>query len=692
MSPKKKIPIALHLCLCAATDGFDSSINEAGRFTKPTDDDGSKWAQYDEDLFQTARLVTCGLYVNIVLKDYVRTILALNRTSSSWSLDPRTKEGKNLFSKGSPEGVGNQVSVEFNAIYRWHSVISLKDEQWTMAEMKRLLSGQDPATAPWETVVRALHSWMAGVPDEPEQRTFENLQRLPDGTFKDEDLVKILTESIDDPAGSYGANKVPKCMRSIEILGIIQARTWNLGTLNEFRSFVGLTKHTTFEDINPDPQVAAKLRQLYDSPDSVEMYPGLVAEKAKPPMTPGSGLCGNYSMTQAILSDAVALVRGDRYYTIDYTPGRLTNWGYNEVDYDTDIDGGQVMSKLIFRAFPRHFVNNSIYAHFPFVTPKENQKIHDNLGTAKQYSWEKPRERPNIVIIKSHKAVTQILENQQDFKVTWGEAINFLTKSSNGKVWAKDFCLAGDGKANTKNRDFISKCLYPLDAPWRLEAKKFFRLTTERLLKHHSYAVPPMETSSPIVRTHEVDLIRDVIALSVANFSAALWSLPIKTVHTPRGIYTEEQLSLVLFATFAAIFLDADPANSFKLRTQAREVMQQLGSLVELNARVAKAGHGLVGSLVSTLSSFIYPPSPEWPTLKSYGDSMIQRMLREQGSSVEKAVWGSILSTSVAGGANQTLLLSQAVDYYLGDGSEHLPEMYKLAHAGIKAADEQLMR
>lgn len=667
------------------------SINESGRFTKPTGDDESAWSQYDEDLFQTGRLITCGLYVNIVLKDYVRTILALNRTNSNWSLDPRTKEGKNIFSNGSPEGVGNQVSVEFNVIYRWHSVISLRDEQWTIAEMKRLLKGQDPTTASTKDVLGALRSWLESVPAEPEQRTFEDLQRLPDGTFKDDDLVKILTESIEDTAGSYGANKVPQCLRAVEVLGIMQSRYWNLGTLNEFRSFVGLTKHTTFEDINPDPEVAARLRQLYDSPDSVEMYPGLVAEKPKPPMTPGSGLCGNYSMTQAILSDAVALVRGDRYYTVDYTPGRLTNWGFNEADYDTNVDGGQVMSKLIFRAFPNHFVNDSIYAHFPFVTPKENLKIHENLGTSNQYNWEKPKGRSSLVIIKSYKAVTQVLDNQRDFKVTWGEAMNFVTKSSNGQAWSKDFSLAGDGKANLENRQFTMKCLYPAQTPWREETKDFFRITTARLLKKHAYPLPQTQTSSS-VRTYEVDLVRDVIALATANFSAALWSLPIKTEHTPRGLYSEEELSLVLFAMFAAIFFDADIANSFKLRMQAREVTQQLGSLVELNAKVIKSGNGLVESLVNTLSSFIYSPNPEWPTLKSYGDSMIQRMLKEKGYSLDKAVWGSILLTSAAGSANQTQVLSQAVDYYLGEGSKYLPEMYALAHSGKKGDDEILMR
>lgn len=666
-------------------------INESGRFTKPTGDDEAAWTKYDEDLFQTGRLITCGLYVNIILKDYVRTILALNRTNSDWSLDPRTKEGKNLFSNGAPEGVGNQVSVEFNLIYRWHSVISLKDEQWTIAEMKRLLQGHDPNTVDIKEITEALKKWHHDIPKEPENRTFEGLQRLPDGTFNDDDLVKIMTEAIDDPAGSYGANRVPRCMKAIEVLGIIQSRQWNLGTLNEFRTFVGLTKHTTFEDINPDKQVAAKLRQLYDSPDSVEMYPGLVAEKPKPPMDPGSGLCGNYSMTTAILSDATTLVRGDRYYTVDYTPRNLTNWGFNEVDYDPHVDGGHVMSKLIFRAFPNHFVHNSIYAHFPFVTTRENRKIHNKLETSYQYSWDKPRGRPSLVTVKSYKAVTQVLENQRDFKVTWTEALNFLTKTHNGKNLVRDWCLAGDGMANMENRNFTMKCLYPAQAPWQQEAKEFFRATTSRLLKDHSMVVPQAQTSAHNC-THEVDLIRDVIALATTNFTAAVWSLPIKTKQTPRGIYSEEQLSLILSAAFAAIFLDTDIANSFKLRTQAREVLQQLGTLMELHAKVVKSGNGLVETLVNTLSAFIYTPSPEWPTLKSYGDSMIQRMLKEQGYPVEKAVWGSILLSAVAGGANQTMLLSQAVDYYLGDGSEHLQKMYSLAHAGTKDADALLMR
>lgn len=104
-------------------------------------------------------------------------------------------------------------------------------------------------------------------------------------------------------------------------------RNKTLSEPSKFKEFAGLTRHTTFEDINPDPEVQEKLKNLYDDPDCVELYPGLVAEKARPPMTPGSSLCVNYTTSYAILSDAVGLVHGDRFYTLDYTPKNLTNWG-----------------------------------------------------------------------------------------------------------------------------------------------------------------------------------------------------------------------------------------------------------------------------------------------------------------------------------------------------------------------------
>lgn len=100
---------------------------------------------------------------------------------------------------------------------------------------------------------------------------------------------------------------------------MMQARKWQCGSLNEFRKFFGLKEYDTFEEINPDPDVAEALRNLYEHPDYVELYPGLVSEDAKDPMIPGVGICPTYTISRAVLSDAVALVRGDRFYTVRRT-------------------------------------------------------------------------------------------------------------------------------------------------------------------------------------------------------------------------------------------------------------------------------------------------------------------------------------------------------------------------------------
>ena len=117
------------------------------------------------------------------------------------------------------------------------------------------------------------------------------------------------------------------------------------------------------------------------------MYPGMVSESAKIPMVPGVGIAPTYTISRAILSDAVALVRGDRFYTLDYNPKNLTNWGYSEVQYDLAVQQGwyeiivrdarvfltahSVIYKLFLRAFPNHFKPNSVYAHYPMTIPRQ---------------------------------------------------------------------------------------------------------------------------------------------------------------------------------------------------------------------------------------------------------------------------------------------------------------------------------
>lgn len=650
---------------------INEDINGRGRFTRP-DNKAAKeaWEKYDNDLFQTARLITGGLYVNIVLYDYVRTILDLNRTNSAWSLDPRVEERQSIIGKGASEAQGNQVSAEFNLIYRWHSPISPKDAKWTEGIYNELFPGKDPNDLSIPELMRGLSKLENSLDPEPSKRPFANLKRKPDGTFDDDALVDILVSGIEDVSGSFGANRIPAILRSVEILGIMQARSWNLATLNEFRAFFNLTKHETFEDINPDPDAAATLKNLYGHPDFVELYPGLVAERAKPPMTPGSGICLNYTISRAILSDAVALVRSDRFLTVDYTPKLLTNWGFNEVSSNPTTDLGHVMYKLIGRAFPKHFSNNSIYAHYPFVVPSENKVIQENLGNDGLYDWSKPSRCPDVIPVTSYAAVTKIMGNKKDWRVVWGNSIDFLA-SNNNIEYGHSFCLSGDRDGNQASRDNLMKAFYPPD--WDTQVEQFYKVATNGLMKKYSYK---------IAGANQVDIVRDVFNLVHTQFSAELFSLPLKTKKNPKGIYTEQQLYKLLAVAFTFIFYDVDAANSFALHQASRTLIQQLGKLVSASVGVVTRP-GLISNIVSRFQSH--------STLSVYGAHMIQR-LHQGGVSREKLVWNTIMPTVVAGVANSGQLFSQTLDYFLGEGAHFIPELYRLSKRNTPEADEVLLR
>lgn len=241
------------------------------------------------------------------------------------------------------------MSAEFNLLYRFHSIISRRDEKWLNDFLASLFPDNakplDQLTP--EEFVQGLFAFEQSIPADPGQREFGGLKRGGDGRFADADLARVMQETMEDPAGLFGARMVPKFLKIVEVTGILTARKWQLASLNELRDFFQLKRHDTFEDINPDPAVADLLRKLYDHPDMVEMYPGMFLEDAKPRMDPGCGGCPPYTVGRAVFSDAVTLVRSDRFLTLDYTASNLTNWGFNEVKADYDVLGGSKFYTLV---------------------------------------------------------------------------------------------------------------------------------------------------------------------------------------------------------------------------------------------------------------------------------------------------------------------------------------------------------
>jgi hypothetical protein len=620
-------------------------------------------AKRDNDLFQTARLITCGLYISIIVHDYVPVIINLNRVDTTWTLDPRDN-----LSQGIPQGIGNQVSIEFNLLYRWHATLSNKNEAWAHEFMGQIWPGQDPATLTQTQLADGLKKWGHSLDSDPGKWTFGGLTRKTDGSFEDAGLVAILTESTEDLAGAFGARNVPTALRAIEILGINQGRSWGAASLNEVRKFFKLKPHATFLDMNPDPDVAASLEALYHEPDNVELYPGLVCEVTKGIEVPGSGLCPGLTVAKAILSDAVALIRGDRYYTIDNSPANLTSWGFNEIQSNPDVGFGTTIYKLLQRAYPGWYKSNSVYAMFPFVIPSENRSILAAKGVETDYDYSQPAFTPLATPILSWKGVTSVLKDQTSFTVPWGAHVKELIQH--------DWMLSGDLPWNANQKKLCLHALYDpsegLD-----EIRDLYDHITTTLLERESVKLRDR---------WQIDIVRDVIIPSHAIVTAHIWGILLRSSDDDRS----DDLTPFEFHQATAFhswysFLDIDPAQTLAIKAKAVEATAALAAAVSKACNNIRNG-GIVETALSKLhlkkNNLVVP---------SYGTKMIHRLF-DSGMSLDDVIW-TIVPTASAQAPIQTQGSTNVLDFYLQpENATSWAEIQALAASESPDAMEKLRK
>lgn len=84
--------------------------------------------------------------------------------------------------------------------------------------------------------LKAAAKWRADVTKQPpEEREFDGIKRQKNGKFDDSQLVERLVNGIEWVAGRFGPHHIPKILRPIEVLGVIQSRIVGTCGLNEFR-------------------------------------------------------------------------------------------------------------------------------------------------------------------------------------------------------------------------------------------------------------------------------------------------------------------------------------------------------------------------------------------------------------------------------------------------------------------------
>ncbi|KAH7311220.1 linoleate diol synthase [Stachybotrys elegans] len=605
-------------------------INEGGRFTlgpSSTPEARAKaLAKQDHDLFNTARLIVCGMYASIALGDYLRAIMNLHHSNTDWSLDPRMEIGKQYDGEGVPRGVGNQVSVEFNLLYRFHSCISKRDERWINDFFLQLFPGRNLDELQNLSAMelgRALFEFEKKIPVEPSERTFDGLERQANGRFKDEDLVRILKEAMEDPAGCFGAKMTPKILKIVEMQGILQARKWGCASLNEFRQFFGLKRYEKFSDITSDEDIAYKLEKLYTDPDMVEMYPGLMVEDIKPARNPGVGICPTYTVGRAVLADAITLVRSDRFLTLDYNVANLTAWGMNEIQGDPKTLGGSMLYRLIQRGLPGWFPFNSIAIMQPMYTKKANIEIAKELGTFDQYTLDDPSPPKTPVVIKTWEGIKQVLTDVKTFPLGWGKVLNLIFNNQRDMAW---FMLAGNEARNYEHRKNMGQAFGKL-SNIRETVYEFIDRVGTAHLKSADFNLGN--------GVHQLDILRDVAIPINAQYTSDLFYMDMRSDENPDGTLSiidlyKSMCNLRIWATN-----NTDPAESWNRRRRAAEGAKVITGANRKLVDEVVTSRGLGLGLTAALSKrFTRQSYLKAGSLRSLGFKLVDALLA-QGSSAE---------------------------------------------------------
>ncbi|KAJ6585690.1 heme peroxidase [Mycena capillaripes] len=644
-------------------------INERGRWTDPPPADEKAKAQQDEEIFQTARLVNCGHFMGLIMSDYVAGFLGLSE-GNAWNMnafDPiKTKDGKEV-----ERGLGNHCSVEFNVLYRWHPTLSAADEKWTQNVFNKFFNNKPFDQLTMQDFGSAFGRTFAAIDPDPSKRTFGGLQRGPDGKFSDDDIARILLDATESPAGTYRARGTPEVLRVVEIMGILQARQWGVCTMNEFRQFLGLKQFEDFEDWNPDPAIANAARRLYGHIDNLELYTGLQCEETIP-LSPGLRFASGYTMMRAVLGDAIALVRGDRFYTTDFTPANLTTWGYQDCEREPHNGGfGGEMPKLLMRHLPRHYPYNSVYGCFPFFTPQKMKQSLTAQGIAANYTFDRPVPTPVVKVLNTFTGIKYVFNDPVRFPTVYD-----MKGLGNGY----GFMLCFDQAAkHDPDRAQALHALFPTESALS-QYRAWYRDSTAQLIKARSWKYDG-------IAGNYVDIVKSVINVTSVHWAAdRLCGLPLKTADNPSGLYTEQEVYDMFATLFQLTFLSiGDNEHLAALRwaaIQSGGVIQALIAKSILEIAPQSAPNAVLG-FISNISKFLWPQTdkPCFPFLSK---------LSETGRPLNELV-ATVVGLAVGSSVNYAQAAVHVVDFYLDDAhAQERAQILKLVQSEDSKATEML--
>ncbi|KAG6914653.1 hypothetical protein DXG01_016111 [Tephrocybe rancida] len=690
--------------------------NEGKKWVHPTEKgsaDGSISASLlaqDDEIFRIAKDINCVQFKNVVVDDFLKVLAGVSHIGPGPGLDIMTDL------KQSEKGKGYDSTIEFSLLYsRWSSLSSIQDTkafQQTLISERELSDDPDISGDIAEMNASTFQDLMresASRNPNRRQRNFAGLRRNSDGRFKDEDLARILQNVTEHAAGTPGARAIPTAFRPAELACLERARNWKVGTLNEFRAFLGLRSLKDFADWNPDPDVSGAAERLYQSIDALELYPGLLGEA----VMEGSGLSLGYTLTYALLVDLVTLVRSDIKFTTDFTrrsnikewhvqngsrefflAGKLTHWGLKDCVASPDNGGYNTwLPKLLQRNLPRNYPYDNIYSVFPLVCPTTTRAIlQAQPAISRNYSYERPQIQ-TIRMLETTQAISHVFNNATIYPTIYGDDLKTL---SNGYGF-----LLGFDDENLHDRDLMM-ALFALvpDKGALVRYGEYFGRTATSLIKDKARKNNGGNTMS-------IDIVRDVINATCTQWvCATLCGLPLSDGDKVNTRHEE------FGALYGYIFRNVDPEHGWGVRARALEAARTLEGQIKpilpipkkkANPSFKDMVKDTVDDVLAYLNRILLEMSDSGIELTQFSaltflnclvksnrtqafrlgemtrkghlqslatispEQMINEIAVREEQVEERRVLANILGLAVVTSINYAQLCSQAVDFYLGE-------------------------
>lgn len=186
----------------------------------------------DHRLFETARNVNTVLLLKLIIEEYINQLAGL----------PIRFRADHTFAEQQRWYRTNRIAIEFNLLYRWHSMIPDQLE-------------------------------LDGLAVEPLDYRFNN------SLLESLGAERLIAAASRQPAGRIGLGNVPRFMWPAEKAAIEFARGFRLQPFNAYRECFGLKPYASFGELTGDRDTAARLEALYGpSVDRLEFGVGLFAE------------------------------------------------------------------------------------------------------------------------------------------------------------------------------------------------------------------------------------------------------------------------------------------------------------------------------------------------------------------------------------------------------------------------------